>query len=323
MDIEVNLPKSLKLFCQTCNKVFINLGLYIHHIYKWHECTLLRRNDTLITCEAFQSTYKKSDINETEVNQIYKCEVCRKKYKSEKQYNNHIASKKHKIIQKGHKITRKVARKNKTKNNRIQNIQNTIKNTDSAIESIDLNKGLDDFKNPNNNAFFYYNRSMMHDKQFYIPKQLVILDDKNYEFKLPSGKVIGHRALMHYKQNLKHKRCYRKEDKKMQMEAIQRKSRDVQYWEEIKKRYKTVHYTTAFKQNKLPNRTFGPNCSHRTLYTMYPRAPCRLAVLLEMRVLDNILLKENQINANISKYTINYPPYALVHAMKAALHEDI
>lgn len=104
------------------------------------------------------------------------------------------------------------------------------------------------------------------DPDMELPKQLVVLDDEGYELKLPSGKVIGHRALVrYYKQNLSlepvtiTKNNKEKLDKlllqyralgdsEMQMEATQRRIRDVQYLQRIQTKYSTK---LQFKQNKL------------------------------------------------------------------------
>ncbi|KMQ98120.1 putative zinc finger protein 622 [Lasius niger] len=93
-----------------------------------------------------------------------------------------------------------------------------------------------------------------------------VLDVEGYELKLPSGKVIGHRALMrYYKQNLglepvtrtkKSEEKLRKllmqyralGDANMQMEAAQRRARDVQYLQRVQTKYSTQ---LQFKQNKL------------------------------------------------------------------------
>lgn len=98
------------------------------------------------------------------------------------------------------------------------------------------------------------------------PRQSMILDDEGYELKLPSGKVIGHRALVrYYKQNLNLEPVtvtknsgeklrklllqYRAlGDSEMQMEAAQRRARDVKYLQRIQTKYSTQ---LQIKQNKL------------------------------------------------------------------------
>ncbi|XP_029165195.1 zinc finger protein 622 [Nylanderia fulva] len=92
------------------------------------------------------------------------------------------------------------------------------------------------------------------------------LSVEGYELKLPSGKVIGHRALMrYYKQNLslepvtktrtneekirKLMMQYRAlGDANMQVEASRRRARDVQYLQRVQTKYSTQ---LQFKQNKL------------------------------------------------------------------------
>lgn len=92
------------------------------------------------------------------------------------------------------------------------------------------------------------------------------LNAEDYELKLPSGKVIGHRALMrYYKQNLslepvtkarKNEEKIRKlmmqyralGDANMQVEASRRRARDMQYLQRVQTKYSTQ---LQFKQNKL------------------------------------------------------------------------
>lgn len=98
------------------------------------------------------------------------------------------------------------------------------------------------------------------------PKRSAVLNDEGYELKLPSGKVVGHRALVrYYKQNLSLepvKITKKNEDKvrklflqyralggsEMQMEATQKRIRDVRYLQRVQTKYSTQ---LQFKQNKL------------------------------------------------------------------------
>lgn len=98
------------------------------------------------------------------------------------------------------------------------------------------------------------------------PKRSAVLDDEGYELKLPSGKIVGHRALVrYYKQNLSlepvtktknsedklHKLLLQYKalgDSEMQVEATQRRIRDVRYLQRVQTKYSTQ---LQFKQNKL------------------------------------------------------------------------
>lgn len=357
-------PARNSFTCLACNVIFTNLQEHrIHYKSEWHRYNLHRKVSELppITLEAFQNkntSYYKD--NESKTKQNHKCETCRKKFSSEKQYYNHIVSKNHKKkMEEGDKNT--VFKTDSTNSEKKMDID-----IHSDIESLDSNEWLEDLENPieRNDCLFcdhhsrsiirnikhmmvehsffvpdpeycidqkglllylgqkIYNeykciwcnnlgrqlqsieavRSHMIDKghckmlfegetlleymQFYDysssypdakdadpdmepPKQSVILDDEGYELKLPSGKVIGHRALMHYyKQNLglatiptateKNKEKLRKlllqykalsiGDSKMQMEAVRRRARDIQYFQRIQTKYSTQ---LQFKQNKL------------------------------------------------------------------------
>ncbi|KAM0727363.1 Cytoplasmic 60S subunit biogenesis factor ZNF622 [Formica fusca] len=366
MDTKTSLtlePTRNSFTCLACHVIFTDPQAHkIHYSSEWHRYNLHRKVSELppITYEVFQNKstgYHKDNANETKAKQNQKCQICRKKFKNEKQYYNHIVSKTHKKkMEERDKVV--VSSKSPTNTENEMEVE-----TDSDIESLDSNEWLDDLENPieRNDCLFcdHHSRSvtrnlkhMMEEHSFFVPdleyctdlkglllylgqkiyseykciwcndsgrqlqsigavrshmvdkghcmmlyegetlleymqfydysssypdakdadpdtespKQSVILDDEGYELKLPSGKVIGHRALVrYYKQNLNlepvtvTKNSGEKLRKlllqyralggsEIQMEAAQRRARDVQYLQRIQTKYSTQ---LQIKQNKL------------------------------------------------------------------------
>jgi len=86
--------------CLTCKVRFRELVMFkAHYRSEWHRYNMQRSVNGLssITLKDFQekeAIYRENNANQTKQKQI--CEVCRKTFSSEKQYENHLASKVHK-----------------------------------------------------------------------------------------------------------------------------------------------------------------------------------------------------------------------------------
>lgn len=86
--------------CLTCRVVFKDCQKYReHYTTEWHKYNLHRKmvGYPIVTLEEFQersANYRKTDKDKTK--ETFNCKLCRKKYNSEKQYNNHLTSIKHK-----------------------------------------------------------------------------------------------------------------------------------------------------------------------------------------------------------------------------------
>ncbi|KYN01743.1 PREDICTED: zinc finger protein 622 [Cyphomyrmex costatus] len=138
--------------CWRCKVKFIDLNRLKHHYHTdWHRYNMSTVTNGLasITLEDFEkkeAMYREISSTQTKQKQI--CEVCRKKFNNQKQYENHLASKTHK---------KKLEQKDTTitytkKSSSIQDISN--KNiddclnieTDSDVESVDSDEWFEDSK---------------------------------------------------------------------------------------------------------------------------------------------------------------------------------
>lgn len=177
--------------CLTCNVIFTNSQEHrTHYNSEWHRYNLHRKISKLppVTCETFQNkstVYRKDNINETKEKQNKKCEICRKKFSSEKQYNNHIVSKNHK---KKMEERSNVAVCSKSTTNTEDKME---VETDSDIESLDSNEWLDDLENPieRNDCLFcdHHSRNvirnlkhMMVEHSFFVPDLEYCIDLKGF-----------------------------------------------------------------------------------------------------------------------------------------------
>jgi len=100
------------------------------------------------------------------------------------------------------------------------------------------------------------------DEELLVSELPETLLDEGYELKLPSGKVIGHRALVrYYKQYLPNSSTKTNKGKvhkfladkglgtlPMKLEADKKRMRDIRYVQKVYKKYSTQ---LQFKQNKL------------------------------------------------------------------------
>ncbi|EZA61234.1 hypothetical protein DMN91_004869 [Ooceraea biroi] len=341
------------LTCLTCCIMFREVEVRNKH-YKseWHRYNLNRKVANLpsITFDEFERrTHKDATGNQTK--QSKNCNMCRKKFSSEKQYENHLTSKKHK---------QRVKEMDEDQTSSAVQTETEMDVSDAS----DLSHSDLELENPieRNNCLFceHHSRSitrnlkhMMVEHSFFVPdleycidkrglltylgekiyaeykciwcdnsgRQLrsadavkahmidkghckmlfegealleylqfydytssypdagdadpdeelsevpdVLLDNDGYELELPSGKVIGHRALVrYYKQNLptsgtitvaKNGHKLRKfmlqyralGGPELQAEAIRKRARDVRYLQRVQTKYSTQ---LQFKQNKL------------------------------------------------------------------------
>lgn len=181
-------PTRNSFTCLTCHIIFTNSQVHkIHYGSEWHRYNLHRKVNQLpsISFEEFQNkniAYE-NNANETKTKQKQNCKICQKKFSNEKQYNNHIASKKHK---KKMEERDKVAAPNKYPTNTKNEIQ---VDTDSDVESLDSNEWLDDLENPieRNDCLFcdHHSRSvtrnlkhMMVEHSFFVPDLEYCTDQK-------------------------------------------------------------------------------------------------------------------------------------------------
>lgn len=181
--------------CWTCKVKFTDLALFRNHYRsEWHRYNMHVTVNGLppITLEDFQqkeAMYHKSNANQIEKKQI--CEVCRKKFNSQKQYENHLASKAHK---------KKLESKDKTvvfskKSTSIEDISSkneedmSNKNeqeieTDSEIESLDSDEWLEDSKYLvyENNCLFcdHHSRTLMNSMKHMMKKHSFFVPDLEY-----------------------------------------------------------------------------------------------------------------------------------------------
>lgn len=178
------------LTCWTCKVKFRDLAIFrSHYRSEWHRYNMHTTVNGLppITLEAFQkkeAAYHENNANETEKKQI--CEVCRKKFNSQKQYENHLASKIHKkkLEQKdtietfNKKSTSIEDMSSKNEREEEEEVEEEIE-TDSDVESLDSEEWLEDSKyRVYNNCLFcdYHNKSivcsmthMMKHHSFFVP----------------------------------------------------------------------------------------------------------------------------------------------------------
>lgn len=183
MDTKTSLtlePTRNSFSCLACHVIFTDPQAHkIHYSSEWHRYNLHRKVSELppITYEVFQNkstVYHKDNANETKAKQNQKCQICRKKFKNEKQYYNHIVSKTHKKkMEERDKVV--VSSKSPTNTENEMEVE-----TDSDIESLDSNEWLDDLENPieRNDCLFcdHHSRSvtrnlkhMMEEHSFFVP----------------------------------------------------------------------------------------------------------------------------------------------------------
>lgn len=168
--------------CWTCKVKFTDLAIFRNHYRsEWHRYNMhvTVNGFSSITLEDFQkkeATYQENNANQTEEKQV--CQVCRKKFSSQKQYENHLASKAHK---------KKLEQKDETivftKKSSTEDISNKIEEeieTDSDVESLDSDEWLEDSKYHiyENNCLFCNHHSkslmcsmkhMMKNHSFFVP----------------------------------------------------------------------------------------------------------------------------------------------------------
>lgn len=173
--------------CYTCKVKFRDLTLFRNHYRsEWHRYNMhvTANGLPLITLEDFQkkeALYRenKMSANETEEKQI--CDVCRKKFNSQKQYENHLASKAHK---------KKLEQKDESvifskKSTSIENICNEKEiETDSDVESLDSDEWLADSKYQiyENNCLFcdHHSRSLVNNMKHMVKNHSFFVPDLEY-----------------------------------------------------------------------------------------------------------------------------------------------
>ncbi|KAL0130753.1 hypothetical protein PUN28_002401 [Cardiocondyla obscurior] len=142
--------------CWTCKVKFTDLAIFRNHYRsEWHRYNMHVTVNGLppISLEVFQekeAMYHKNNTSQIEKKQI--CEICRKTFQSQKQYENHLASKTHKK-----KLEQKdgdtVLTKKLTSTEDISEDEKDILNEneeeiemDSEVESLDSDEWLEDSK---------------------------------------------------------------------------------------------------------------------------------------------------------------------------------
>lgn len=181
--------------CWTCKVKFTDLLLFKNHYRsEWHRYNMHLTVNGLppITLENFQQkeeVYRKSNADQAEKTQI--CEVCRKKFNSQKQYENHLASKAHKkkleskdktvVLNKKSTSTEDISSKNE--GNMSNNNEEKIE-TDSEIESLDSDEWLEDSKYQvyESNCLFcdHHSRTLMNSVKHMLKKHSFFVPDLEY-----------------------------------------------------------------------------------------------------------------------------------------------
>ncbi|XP_039310055.1 zinc finger protein 622 isoform X2 [Solenopsis invicta] len=152
MDTSEDLQHKECFTCLTCKVKFTDLTVFRdHYRSEWHRYNMHVTVNGLpsITLEDFQkkeAIYRQNTANQTKEKHI--CKVCRKKFNTQKQYENHLVSKTHK---------NKLEQKNKNvfvespfyKSTNIKTMSNENQEeieTDSDVESLDSDEWLEDSK---------------------------------------------------------------------------------------------------------------------------------------------------------------------------------
>lgn len=188
----------MSLTCFSCKVVFSVPELHQEH-YKsdWHRYNLKRRLAELpsVTKEEFEKRAESSkEIQGNDARLSLRCEVCNKHFSTENAKNNHLKSKKHLdslsefVKDSDKKASRDVTRSDDKKTNKAGAVANDmdVDDDDGDWESCD---DSDDDEN------------VITEEEESIEK---LFKDADYEVKLPSGAVLGHRSLaVYYRQNLK------------------------------------------------------------------------------------------------------------------------
>lgn len=166
--------------CITCYVKFTSLEIQREH-YKsdWHRYNLKRKvtEHPPVTAEEFRKrVIAQQSINvPVEIKQNLSCKICRKNFNSKNQYENHLASKKHK--DKSGNDNKELSHAMKESNDDSENSKNKAVTssesptningveTDSDIESVDSNEWIEDTENPvqKNNCLFcnHHSRSLV------------------------------------------------------------------------------------------------------------------------------------------------------------------
>ncbi|KYM86529.1 hypothetical protein ALC53_03990 [Atta colombica] len=136
--------------CWTCKVKFADLAIFKHHYRtEWHRYNMSTIVNGLpsITLEDFEkkeAMYRENNANQIKNKQI--CEVCRKKFNNQKQYENHLASKTHKKKSEQKENTT-VAYSKKLSSIQDSSNKNTDDiETDSDVESLDSDEWFEDLK---------------------------------------------------------------------------------------------------------------------------------------------------------------------------------
>lgn len=173
--------------CWTCKVKFRDLTIFRNHYRsEWHRYNMhvTANGLPLITLEDFQkkeALYRKTNANQTEEKQI--CDVCRKKFNSQKQYENHLASKTHKkkLEQKDETV---IFSKKLTSTEDMSNENEEEIETDSDVESLDSDEWLADSKYCvyENNCLFcdHYSRSIVDNMKHMVKKHSFFVPDLEY-----------------------------------------------------------------------------------------------------------------------------------------------
>ncbi|XP_012523679.2 zinc finger protein 622 [Monomorium pharaonis] len=152
MDTMESLQQKECFTCLTCKVKFTNLAIFKdHYRSEWHKYNIRVTINGLpsITLEDFQkkeAIYRENTANHTKGK--HTCKVCRKKFSSQKQYENHLASKTHKNkLEQNDKNILDETRLSKSMSIENMSTENEKEiETDSEVESLDSDEWLEDSK---------------------------------------------------------------------------------------------------------------------------------------------------------------------------------
>jgi len=187
MDTMEDSQQKKDFTCWTCKVKFVDLAIFRNHFRsEWHRYNMHTTSNGLspITLEDFQKKEAifKEKQNAIQANEKQFCEVCRKKFNSQKQYDNHLASKTHKKMLELKDATNYIIFQFYKKRKSVEDISNKNEEeikTDSDVESLDSDEWLEDSKyHVFNNCLFcdyqdtsiiYGIEHMMREHSFFIP----------------------------------------------------------------------------------------------------------------------------------------------------------